>query len=63
MTEIILFTVTGILLYLVSDGLLRQIERQLGRTLKNRSAVFFIIFFVLALISFQLLQTYLPKTG
>ena len=59
MTDIILFTLNGIVIYLVADWLLRLIEKRRGETIKQRQVIFFIIFLSLALISFRLLKTLL----
>ncbi len=61
MTEIILFTLNGIVVYLVSDWLVRLIETKRGEPLKYRQVVFFAIFLSLALITFQVLQTLLKS--
>ena len=60
MTEVILFTLNAIVVYLLSDRILRLIEARRGEVLKNRQVVFFVIFLALILVSFQLLQQ-LPK--
>ena len=54
--EILLFTLNAIVVYLVSDWLVRKIEQQRGEALKQRQIVFFVIFLVLALGSFQLMN-------
>lgn len=54
--EVLLFTGVAIALYIGSDWLLRQIEAQRKAPLKQRQLIFFVIFFVLATTSFQLLQ-------
>ena len=54
--DILIFTLNAILVYLFSDWLVRQIEKQRGKVLKQRQVIFFVIFLVLALASFQLLQ-------
>lgn len=56
MNEILLFTGVAVAIYLVSDQAIRFIEDKRGETLKQRQAVFFVIFLVLALITFQLLR-------
>jgi hypothetical protein len=61
--EILLFTLVAIILYLVSDGIVKAIEKQKGELLENRSIIFFIIIFVLAVVTFNLLQTYGPGLG
>ncbi len=57
--EIVLFTLVAIALYLFSDWLLRQLEMRRGAPFKNRSIIYFIIIFVLALGTFELLQRFL----
>ena len=54
--EILLFTLNAIVVYRVSDWLVRKIEQQRGEVLKQRQIVFFVIFLVLALGSFQLMN-------
>jgi len=57
--EILVFTLNAIVVYLVSDWIIRLIERQRGETLKNRQLIFFVVFLPLALISFEILQNIL----
>ena len=59
MSELILFSLNAIVIYLVSDWLVRLIEQRKGRILKNRQVVFFVIFLVLAMTSFQILRNLL----
>jgi hypothetical protein len=56
LTEILLFTLVAIVIYLVSDWIIRMIEARRSEVLKNRQVVFFAIFLVLALISFRMLR-------
>ena len=56
MMEILAFTATAIVIYLLADRILRAIEQKRGEVLKQRQAVFFVIILVLALISFRLLR-------
>jgi hypothetical protein len=63
MSELILFTLNAIVVYLVSDWLVRVIERHRGGVLKQRQVVFFVIFLSLALISFQILGSLLQPPG
>lgn len=58
-TEILLFTLNAIVIYLVADWIIRMIEARRGEVLKNRQVVFFAIFLVLALVSFRVLRTLL----
>jgi hypothetical protein len=59
MSELILFTLNAIVIYLVSDWIVKLIEKRRGKALKQRQVVFFAVFLVLALSSFQLLQNLL----
>jgi len=59
MSELILFTLNAVVIYLVSDGLLRVIEKRRGAVLKQRQVVFFVIFLVLAMTSFGILRNLL----
>lgn len=54
--EIIWFTLTAIMLYLMSDWILRQIEKRRDKPFANRGVVFFLIIFPLALIAFEILE-------
>ena len=56
MTDLIIFTLNAILIYLLADWLVRVIERRRGETLKQRQVVFFVIFLCLALVSFAVLR-------
>jgi surface polysaccharide O-acyltransferase-like enzyme len=56
MSELILFTINAIVIYLVSDWLVRLIEKKRGGALKQRQVVFFVIFLALALVSFRLMK-------
>lgn len=59
LTEILLFTLVAIVIYLVSDWIIRMIESRRGGVLKQRQVVFFVIFLVLAMVSFRVLRTLL----
>lgn len=56
MTELVLFTLNAIVIYLLSDWIVRVIEKRRGAVMKQRQVVFFAVFLVLALTSFQLLK-------
>lgn len=56
MSELVLFSLNAIVIYLFSDWLVRFIEQRRGEVIKQRQALFFIIFLALALISFRLLK-------
>lgn len=57
--EILAFTLTAIVIYLLADWILKAIERKRGEILKQRQAIFFVVFLVLALVSFRLLRIFL----
>lgn len=61
MTELIAYTIAGIILYFGSDWILVQIENAAGRRFENRDVVFFAIILILALSSFTLIRLYIPK--
>lgn len=56
MSELVLFTLNAIVIYLIADRIVRLIERRRGAVLKQRQVVFFVIFLVLALVTFRLLR-------
>jgi hypothetical protein len=62
MSELILFTLNAIVVYLIADWLVRMIEKRRGGVMKQRQVVFFIIFLVLVLTSFQFMQYLLAPT-
>lgn len=59
--EAVYFLVVAIALYFVADWLLRRIEAILGRTLENRTVVFFFLLMGLALASFALIRRFLGE--
>jgi predicted PurR-regulated permease PerM len=54
--EILVFTANAIIIYLLTDWIVRTIEKKRGQALKQRQAIFFVIILVLALISFRALR-------
>jgi hypothetical protein len=58
--ETVYFTLVAIALYVLADWLLRRIEAYYGRTLENRSLVFFAILLFSALIIFALIRHFSP---
>jgi hypothetical protein len=54
--ELVIFALNGILVYFISDWLVRRIEQKRGGVLKQRQVVFFVIFLALALTSFAFLR-------
>jgi hypothetical protein len=59
MSDLILFTLNAIVIYLLSDWIVKLIEKRRGKVLKQRQVVFFGVFLVLALTSFQILKNLL----
>jgi hypothetical protein len=59
MSELILFTLNAVVIYLVSDWLVKQIEKRRGGVMKQRQVVFFVIFLVLVMTSFAVLRNLL----
>ena len=59
MSELILFTLNAIVVYLLADWLVRVIEQRRGSVLKQRQVVFFAIFLVLVLTTFAILRNVL----
>jgi hypothetical protein len=59
--EIVLFTVVGIVLYLVTTQVLILLEKIHGDPLPQRNIVFFVIILALSVPSFALLRTLLGE--
>ncbi|MFO1406876.1 MAG: hypothetical protein U1F08_04990 [Steroidobacteraceae bacterium] len=58
--EMLLFTALAAVLYLLADRLLDAVERRAGHRFEYRSAIFFAILLVLALVSFAIVRRYGP---
>ena len=64
MSDLLLFTLNAIVIYLVSDRLVRFIERMNPPLAKHRQVMFFVIFLALAMISFSLIRAWVsPPPG
>lgn len=61
--EILLFTFVGVTLYVISDAIVKAIEKKRGEVLPNRSMIFFGIIMTMSLVTFSLLETYGPELG
>ena len=57
--ELVVFLLVAIALYFAADKILILIEDKLGRTLEQRSVVFFALLLVMSLISFWVLRAVL----
>ena len=55
-----LFAVLAIVVYVVSEGIVRTIDKNRDEPIQNRSLVFFIIFFALILIGFEAMKLVIP---
>jgi hypothetical protein len=56
MIEILIYTMSGILLYVLADAALRLIESLHGEPIPHRSVIFFVIIFLMAMILFQVIR-------
>ena len=56
MMEAIYYTVTGIILYVISDWILQQMELAAGRRFEQRTLIFFFILLLLAVTSFAIIK-------
>ena len=57
--EILVFTLNAIVVYLLSDWIVRIVEQKRGQALKYRQVIFFAVFLLLAMTSFSVLKTVL----
>lgn len=61
MTEMLAYTLAGVLLYFGSDWVLRYAEQQRGKPFADRNLIFFGIILVLALTSFSIIRIILAN--
>jgi hypothetical protein len=54
--EFVYYTLAGLILYLLSDWILRKIEQMRGEAFEQRTLIFFGIILVLALTSFKAIE-------
>lgn len=54
----IIYTLTGIILYVAADWLLRRLERRAGRVFENRTMIFFGILLSMALVAFAAIRAF-----
>ena len=54
--EFVYYTLAGIILYLLSDWILKQVEKWRGQGFEQRTLIFFVIILVLALTSFKAIE-------
>lgn len=56
MAQVLLFTVVAVGLYFLADWVLRLIEERRGEPFPNRNLIYFVVIFVLAVTSFEIIQ-------
>ncbi len=54
------YTITGVVLYLLADWILRLVEARAGRVFEHRTLVFFALLLSMALVTFALIRRLLP---
>jgi NhaP-type Na+/H+ or K+/H+ antiporter len=54
--EFVYYTLAGLILYALSDWILKQIEKWRGEQFEQRTLIFFVIILVLALTSFKAIE-------
>lgn len=57
--EIVYFSLVAIVLYLLANRILLWIEDYLGRTLEQRTVVFFVLLLVMSLTSFAIIRNFI----
>jgi predicted PurR-regulated permease PerM len=55
--EIVVFAINAVVIYLLADWLLTRLEKRRGEVFAQRQVIFFFIFLLLALISFNVIQS------
>ncbi len=55
--EFVYYTLAGLILYFVSDWILRRIEQLRGEAFEQRTLIFFVIILTLALTTFKAIET------
>lgn len=56
MMEFVYYTAAGLILYFLSDWILRKVEQMRGEAFEQRTLIFFVIILVLALTSFKAIE-------
>lgn len=54
--EFVYYTAAGLILYFLSDWILRKVEQMRGEAFEQRTLIFFVIILVLALTSFKAIE-------
>jgi hypothetical protein len=58
--ETVYYTITGVVLYLLADRILRVIEARAGRIFEHRTLVFFVLLLAMALVTFAVIRRLVP---
>ena len=58
--EAVYYTLTGVVLYLLADRILRVIEARAGRIFEHRTLVFFVLLLAMALVTFAVIRHLVP---
>ena len=58
--EAVYYTLTGVVLYLLADRILRVIETRAGRMFEHRTLVFFVLLLAMALVTFAVIRRLIP---
>jgi hypothetical protein len=54
------YTITGVVLYLLADRILRVVEARAGRIFEHRTLIFFVLLLSMALVTFAVIRRLLP---
>ena len=54
----IIYTLTGIILYVAADWVLRRLESRAGRVFENRTLIFFALLLSMALVAFAVIRAF-----
>jgi hypothetical protein len=58
--EAVYYTITGVVLYLLADWILRSVEARAGRIFQHRTLIFFVLLLSMALVTFAVIRRLLP---
>jgi len=58
--EALYYTITGVVLYLLADRILRLLETRAGRIFEHRTLIFFVLLLTMALVTFAAIRRLLP---
>ncbi len=54
------YTITGVVLYLLADWILRAVEARAGRIFEHRTLIFFALLLAMALVTFAVIRSLVP---